>query len=325
MLRFFPDVVQELGGDPTLFMQQVGIDPGQRSEPTYRQVVHLIELAAIMLGCCDFGMRLAQRQGGGGMFGPLGMVMRNSRTFGEAIAYVASHNYAHSLAARIWHERPETGQGLFAAHDILLEGLPHKSQAMEHVMLAGHLAAVDITGGQARVRRVHFRHQPLSPMKTYRRYFGCEVRFGQEQDGVWFSERDLAAPIIDPDTRIFQAATSYIEANFSQRRPPLHAQARGLIMQFLGTDKCRNERIAAALNLHPRTMHRRLRDEGTSFQQVKDEVRRDFMLYFLQQTDLDISSISERLGFAEQSVLTRSCNRWFSAPPTGLRSQGRRG
>jgi AraC-like DNA-binding protein len=257
------------------------------------------------------------------MFGPLGRVMQNSRTFGEALDYVATHNYAHSLAAHIWHRRPATSKGLFAAHDILIEGLSHKAQAVEHVILAGHLAALEITGGRARVRRVHFRHQPLSAMKTYRRYFGCDVRFGAEQDGVWFSERDLAAPIVAPDARTYQLATAFIEANFSKRGAPLHARARGLILQLLGTEHCRNERIAAALNLHPRTLHRRLKEEGTSLQQVKDEVRRDFMLYYLEQTTLDFTRVSEKLGFAEQSVMTRFCNRWFSTSPTRLRAQTR--
>jgi AraC-like DNA-binding protein len=95
-------------------------------------------------------------------------------------------------------------------------------------------------------------------------------------------------------------------------------------MQFLGTENCTNDRIAAALNMHSRTMHRRLNAEGTSFQQIKDEVRRDVMLYYLQQTNLDFALISARLGFAEQSVMTRSCNRWFSTSPTKFRSERRR-
>jgi AraC-like DNA-binding protein len=44
------------------------------------------------------------------------------------------------------------------------------------------------------------------------------------------------------------------------------------------------------------------------------------MIYYLQRTDLDFGRISERLGFAEQSVMTRACNRWFFASPTKLRS-----
>ena len=329
ILRFFPELVVELGGNPSLLTAEVGIDLAEltsgRSEATYRQVVGLMDLAAAALGCSDFGMRLAHRQGGGGIFGPLGMVMQHSRTFGDALQYVATHNYAHSLAARIWHRRSAHGKGLFAAHDILLEGVSHKAQAVEHVMLAGHLSAMEITGGQARARRVFFRHQPLSPMKTYRRYFGCDVRFGAEQDGIWFSEQDLAAPIVRPDSRIYEEATAFIERTFSRRRPPLHAQTRGLIMQFLGTEHCRNEHIAAELNLHTRSLHRRLKEEGTSFQQVKDEVRRDYMLYYLEHTGMDFSLISEKLGFAEQSVMTRLCNRWFAASPTTLRNRARSG
>jgi AraC-like DNA-binding protein len=328
ILRFFPELVDQLGADPWLLMQQVGIPCEKRlsegkSGATYRQLVHLIELAATQLRYPDFGMRLATLQSGSGMFGPLGLVMKNSRTFGDALDYVSKHTYAHSLAARVWLRRPRSGKFVFVGHDILLDRMPNKSQAMEQIMLLGHLAAVEITGGHARVRKVHFRHQPVSPLRIYRRYFGCGVRFGQSEDGVVFSERDLACPIIHPDSQLYQAVTSFIDARFTRHRPPLHAQARGVIMQLLGTDHCTNDRIATALNLHPRTMHRRLTAEGTSFQQVKDEVRRDAMLYYLQQTNLPFAAISERLGFAEQSVMTRTCQRWFSTSPTKLRSQGR--
>jgi AraC-like DNA-binding protein len=326
-LRFFPDLVEELGGNPGLLMMRVGIDPDGLSEgaanATYRQMVPLIELAAAELQCPDFGMRLAKRQGGGGMFGPLGLVMKNSQTFGDALHYVADHTYAHSLAARIWLKWSAREKTLFAGHDILLDRMPNKSQAMEQILLAGHLAAGEITGGRARVRRVHFRHQPVSSLRIYRRYFGCELRFGQNEDGVVFSDFDLSSPIVDPDSTVYETATSFIDAKFTRHRPPLDAEVRGLIMQFLATPRCRNERIAAELNLHPKTMQRVLKANGTSFQKIKDEVRRDLLLYYLTETKLDFARLSERLGFTEQSVMTRYCNRWFSMPPTQLRSQGR--
>jgi AraC-like DNA-binding protein len=326
ILRFFPDLVEKLGGDPKRLMQKVGIPANVsdvKSSATYRQMVHLIELAATQLRCTDFGMRLATLQCGGSMFGPLGLVMKNSTTFGDALDYVSKHTYAHSLAARVW-KRSRSSKSVFVGHDILLDRMPNKCQAMEQILLVGHLAAMEITGGHARVRQVHFRHQPISSPRTYRRYFGCAVRFGQNEDGVVFSDRDLACPIIDPDLQVYRAAISFIDAKFTRHRPPLHAQTRGLIMQLLGTEDCTNAWIATALNLHPRTMHRRLTAQGTSFQQIKDEVRRDVMLYYLQQTNLDVAFISERLGFAEQSVMTRSCRRWFFASPTMLRAQGRR-
>lgn len=328
LLRFFPELVAELRGDAAALLRQVGIDPACPPEDgpaaTYRQMIAVLELAATELDCPDFGLRLARRQTGVSMFGPLGLVMKNSRTFGDALAYVGQHAYAHSLAARIWQRRTKSDGSVFSGHDILVDRLPVKSQAIEQILLIGHLSAMEITGGHARVRRVHMRHQPVSSLKTYRRYFGCEVRFGQNEDGVVFSAADLACPVIDADAQAYARVTAFIDERFARQEPPLHAQARGVIMRLLGSERCTNDQVAARLGLHPRTLHRRLQAEGTSFQQVKDEVRRDVMLYYLQQTRFDFARISERLGFAEQSVMTRTCNRWFAASPTGVRAQARR-
>lgn len=313
ILQFFPELVSDLGGDPAALAARAGTG----EEATYRSAILLLERAASELACPDFGLRLAQRQGGAAVFGPLGVAMQNSRTFGDALTFVSRHSFAHSLAARIRLTR--SAEGAFSAHDILIEGAPMKNQLIEQIILLGHLAAMEITGGRARVRRVHFRHQPVSPLRTYRRHFGCDVLFGQNEDGVLFGPADMAAPVIDPDAQAFDTITAFIDSAFPGRRPPFHAEVRGVIMRLLGSESCSNDAVAAELHLHPRTLHRRLRAEGTSFQKIKDEVRRDVMLYYLRQTRLDFMRISERLGFAEQSVMTRSCNRWFAASPTSLR------
>ncbi len=323
LLLGFPELVAELGGDPAPLLQRVGIDPaaleGESFSATYRQLVILLEIAATDLQCPDFGLRLARRQQDSKEFGPLGTVMKSSTTFGEALDYVCTHNYVHSLAARVWLQQLTTERAVFVGHDILLDGIPNKSQVMEQVMLIGHLTSMEMTGGRARARRIHFRHQPVSPLRVYRRDFGCEVRFGQNEDGVVYSNEDLAQPLIDPDSRAFEEMIAFIERQFTERRPPMHAEVRGILMRLLGTPDSSNERVAGELNLHLRTLHRRLSAEGTSFQRIKDEVRRDVLLYYLRQTDLEFARISEKLGFAEQSVMTRRCNRWFSASPTRVR------
>jgi AraC-like DNA-binding protein len=101
----------------------------------------------------------------------------------------------------------------------------------------------------------------------------------------------------------------------------MHILVRAVILQLIGTEDCGNERVAAELCLHPRTLHRRLKVEGKSFEGIKDEVRRDVALSYLQQTDLPLPLIAEKLGYAEHSVLSRSCFRWFCASPSQLRSQ----
>jgi AraC-like DNA-binding protein len=329
LLRFFPDLVRDLGGNPAALMRRVGMDPraswNGESRLTYRAWITLLEEAAAELQCPDFGMRLARLQGGGQVFGPMGVVMKNSRTLGAAIDYVANHLHAHSLAAGMRLIRDRAQQTLLVSHEILIDRLPNRRQAIEQALLLAHLNAVEITGGHARVREVHFRHQPLSSRSTYRAYFGGSVRFDEKEDGVVFSERDLRCSIVDPDARLYASATSFIDTQFTGVTQPMHAQVRLLLVRCIETDDCSIQCVCAELGLHPRTLHRRLKAEGTSFESLKDEVRRDVALRYLQETDHPLTFIAAKLGYAEQSVLTRSCTRWFSVCPSELRSRtGRR-
>ena len=65
---------------------------------------------------------------------------------------------------------------------------------------------------------------------------------------------------------------------------------------------------------------RRLREEGESFEAIKDSVRRDVALRYLQQPDVSLVRVTEILGYSETSVLSRSCLRWFCASPRELRN-----
>ena len=96
-----------------------------------------------------------------------------------------------------------------------------------------------------------------------------------------------------------------------------------LVEQYIGSKDCTNERIAAEFCMHPRTLQRRLRAEGTSFEDIKDEIRRDLALRYIQNGDMPLKRVAERLGYAETSVLSRSCFRWFSVSPSELRTQRR--
>jgi AraC-like DNA-binding protein len=104
----------------------------------------------------------------------------------------------------------------------------------------------------------------------------------------------------------------------------MRAQVRALLVRFIETADCSIQRMCVELGLHPRTLHRRLKAEDTSFESIKDEVRRDVALRYLQETDHPLTFIAEKLGYAEQSVLTRSCARWFSTCPSELRLRAAR-
>jgi AraC-like DNA-binding protein len=302
---------------------QVDIDPASFEsgtyKATYRQMVRLVALAAGQLQCPDLGMRLAKAQYEG-IRSPLLKLVESCQTLGDVLEQVSAHSNVHSPALSIWLRHAPNGETITLGYDILLDGLPQRAQAMEQILLVAYLIIRKIMGGRVRARRIGFRHQPMSPSRVYRYHFGCEAKFGQQEDAIVFHQRDMSCPTIRPDEHAFSAALDYINAQ-DFGRPPLHATVRGMIMNLLGTAQCWNGYAAEALQLNTRAMHRRLTAEGTSFQRIKNEVRRDLALYYLELTQLDLTIVSERLGFAEQSALTYFCRKWLGAAPSLIRSR----
>ena len=322
-LASYPELVRELGGDPQSLLSEASIDPAAvrkgASVLEYSAFVELLRLTAERLQALDFGLQLARRQRGGKVIGPIGVVMKNSQTVGQALGYCAKHIQAYSLATKVRFRPDRSKRILFLSLEVLLDTVCDTRQVVEHALSLANLNIADITGGKARAREVRFRHEPRLPLREYWDHFGCEVSFGQEADGIVLTETDLLCEISDPDEQIYEMATDYIHSRYPPSVPPVHARVRGLILRYLGTEDCTHERIASEMCLHPRTLQRRLRSEGVSFETIKDEARREVALRYLRQADMPLTHVAERLGYAEASVLSRSCHRWFEASPQQLR------
>jgi AraC-like DNA-binding protein len=76
---------------------------------------------------------------------------------------------------------------------------------------------------------------------------------------------------------------------------------------------------ARALGLHERTLQRRLREEGTSFERIKDDVRRGMAEALLADLQTPVTEIAELLRYASPAAFTRACRRWFGDSPRNMR------
>lgn len=81
------------------------------------------------------------------------------------------------------------------------------------------------------------------------------------------------------------------------------------------------EDVADKLHMTVRTLMRRLKDEGTSFQQLKDIIRRDKAILYLQQNALSIGTIAEKIGFSDPAVFTRAFKKWTGECPKNYRQK----
>ena len=68
-----------------------------------------------------------------------------------------------------------------------------------------------------------------------------------------------------------------------------------------------------------RTLIRKLKAEGTSFQELLDDVRRELAAWYLLETSLPVERIAEKLGYQDPSNFSRTFQRWFGTTPLRMR------
>jgi AraC-like DNA-binding protein len=77
--------------------------------------------------------------------------------------------------------------------------------------------------------------------------------------------------------------------------------------------------VATLFELHPQTLRRRLSAEGTTFKQLKSDIRRDTALHFLSKGAISIEEVAHRAGFSEASAFIRAFKGWTGLTPYAYR------
>jgi AraC-like DNA-binding protein len=323
-LRGYRELVRDLRGNPTRLLRQADIDPADLNRLTafvdFEALTDLLERSAAQLRCPDFGLRLAERQDIG-ILGTLAIAMRHSATVSEAVQCVSKYLevYNAAIAFTIKSAYPR-GQARLEFR--LLPGHRRWAQTAEHGIGLTWRILTLLSEGRCTLQGVWLPHHALATELEYRARFDAPLVFGADNAALAIAEKDLNLPISENIPELHDVATRYLDSQGSQRRrAPLTVQVRQAVEALLGTGTCSHAEVARVLCMHPRTLQRRLREEGTTFEAVKDEARQNLARQYLAQPDLPLTQITMLLGYSEQSALGRSCRRWFDLTPREVRAR----
>jgi AraC-like DNA-binding protein len=324
-LSGYPGLVTELGGSPGRLLRAAGIrakDVGDRDAfISYQGVISAVESAAVTTGTPDFGRRLALRQGIE-ILGPVGVAARTAGTVADAFAifdaYMAA--YSPSISARI-APTSRAGRSRFE-FQILVDPLPPCPQTIELSLGVALRVLRFLVGATYSPILVHLPHQPLTRREDYLGYFNATPRFGDSFTGFTIKTADLRRRL-DQDEIAHQAVVAYLQSVIGVRDQGLVTPVRELVRQLLPTGHATLDVVAAQFRLHPKTLQRRLAGHGTNFNALVDDVRKQVAERLLRDTDITLPHLSRELGYAEQSVLSRSCRRWFGRGPAAHRKSER--
>jgi AraC-like DNA-binding protein len=321
-LRGYLELVTDLGGNPARLLRNAGVDPTALDQLTafisFDAMTDLLERTAADLDCPDFGLRLAERQDIG-ILGALAVAMRYSDTVGEAMRTASRFFDVYNAAISFTISSGENDGEARLVFKLLPGHYASWAQTAEHGIGLTWRIMTLLSERRCHLLGVWFPHPPVSTEASYRARFPAPSTFGAEQAALAFAERDLNQPISETIEGFHDLATRYLESQLPRGSATFTLQVRRVIEGLLGTGTCDRRGVASAFHMHPRTLQRRLHEEGTTFEEIKEEVRQDLSERYLSQLDISLTQISALLGYSEQSAFARSCRRWFSASPKEMR------
>ena len=204
-------------------------------------------------------------------------------------------------------------------------GMPrhHSKQNVEFAISVVLKALRAASGRNIGPSRVRFSHPRITELKEFDRFYNCRVEFGAPTDALDFAHETLSLPLLTSDRNLLETLRPYCEEATKARHTAassLRASVENEIYRLLPHGRANVATVAKALGVSPRTLGRRLSEEGTNFAKLIDDLRRTLSLQYVREPNFTMAQIAWLLGYERSESFTHAFRRWAGQPPSQVRS-----
>jgi len=316
----------ERGADPEDLCRLSNIDQGALQEQTHIEMQKMNALwhnAAKATNDPLLGLHLGESLTLAAL-GIVGEVIQNSPNVKKALENACDYL---QLITDVFKINMETGDSSF---QICLIPDPHCLAEYSFGVMQGLDAALvfvlkeyQFLGlGKTVPNQVNFMHDRRSHQDEYQRIFRCPVFFKQNVFSISFSDEYLAKPIFGADFELLQLLRRYAEDKLSkiQSNKSITGLVKKTLLNHAFLRPPTIHEVASQLNYSTRSLQRKLGDEGNTYKQLFDEVKKEIAIHGLKKGK-SIKEMAYVLGYNDVSSFTRSFSRWTGQPPGKFVSQ----
>jgi AraC-like DNA-binding protein len=304
------------------------------SNPLHHRVsavgqARFLDYAAEAMDDSAFGLHLAE-QADPRDAGILFYVASSAQSLGEALTLFGRYFRIVNEAVRLKLIRKLEGVDV----EVEFIGVPrHSVRHNAEFGIAVILKALrEVAGRNICPTRTAFAHARNSDLREFERFYLCPVEFGRAanegalSDLLEFSNDALAIPLLSTDAKLLEALQPFCDTAAKERataKGTLRAAVENEVEKLLPSGKAKKQTIAKVLALSARTLSRRLADEGTTYEEVVDQLRRTLALQYLKDPGMSISQIASLLGYEGATSFNHAFKRWTGRSPFVARKEKR--
>ena len=178
------------------------------------------------------------------------------------------------------------------------------------------------TGAPVSPRRLELRGASGS-RETYEAHFGCPAKLDARQNTIVFAKADLDRPFLTHNADLFATVAPQLEAELKQALASraIGEQVKGILKPLLAGRRPGIEDVARELGTSPRTLQRRLAEDGATFQQLLQEARRELARHYLLHSSLELNETAYLLGYEDSHSFFRAFHDWEGDSPGEWRAR----
>ena len=157
-------------------------------------------------------------------------------------------------------------------------------------------------------------------MAEYTAYFRCGIEFEADYNGVIIA-REVREKRLSTGHQNLAMLHDQVLIDYLSKlnKDDISMQVKKSLVDNLSGGEVSEEKMADALHMSPRSLQRKLQQQGTSYKKLLDETRRELALTYVKNRQRSFGEITFLLGFTEQSNFTRAFKRWEGVSPSEYR------
>ena len=316
------EAIEAAGGNPEQIARSVGLTPAAVSKPdgfiSCAQFARLLHEAAHATGDDCFGLHFGEH------FNPkdagsVAYVMINSPTIEAGFQNVGRYLSVHNQAAKV--SFGVDGRFAYARHVLVDPGIEAPRQHNEYSMAMALNMVRLMAGSSWAPLETHFAHLDPGQHSEQARVFGAPVSFGRDANAFVIEREFLDRQVPAADPRLYPILRRYLDEVLTEvpREDDLLASVRRAVAESMRHGDPSLTTVGGRVAMGPRTLQRRLKDQGVEFKALVDDTRRVFALNYLRDPSHTLAEIAYLLGYSEVSAFNRAFRRWTGSTPSEYR------